>query len=75
MQRYSVVVELRITAEELLRYYRGSAKTVSATDTTGRKVRFPVNIVQPFVTRDGIDGVFEIHFDELGKFTRINKLA
>lgn len=74
MPKHSVIVRLHIDAEEFLRYYRGSAKVVSAPDIYGRSVRFPANILQPFITREGIQGVFEIFFDESGKFVSIEKM-
>lgn len=70
-----VVVSLQISAEEYLRVYRGTGKVVVARDNEGRRVRFPVNILQKFVTRQGINGVFVIHFDAQGRFQSIEKLS
>lgn len=70
----SLTVSLRIPKDELLRYYRGSAKTVIATATNGQTVRFPVEVLRPFVTRDGISGHFNLYFTTEGRFERIEKL-
>lgn len=74
MQR-SIVVSISISADEYLRYYSGSAKSISTRDVHGKTVRFPAGILQGFVTRSGISGVFEIFFDSSGKFASVERLA
>jgi urease beta subunit len=56
-------VRLDIPAEDCLRYYRGSARQVLATALDGRRVQFPASALRPFVTREGIRGVYELRFD------------
>lgn len=73
-QQYCVFIPLSISAEEYLRVYQGSAKCVSALDTHGRRIRFPVNILQPYVTYDGVHGFFKITFDNNNKFARIERV-
>lgn len=70
----NIVVALQISAEEYLKVYRGTGKVVVTRDAAGRRVRFPVNILQKYVTREGINGVFEIAFDSQGRFQNIRKL-
>lgn len=69
-----IVVAISISAEEYLKVYRGTGKVVSTRDTSGRRVHFPANILQRFVTREGITGVFAISFDHRGRFRAIEKL-
>lgn len=69
-----VVVDLHIPEDEYLRVYRGSARTVLARSIDGRRISFPANILQPFVTRTGISGRFRIRFDADGRFHSIEKL-
>ena len=71
---HRIIVDLRITADEWLRIYRGEAYQVSARSRDGRSVRFPARILQPYVAHDGVRGSFLIEFDERGKFQRIHKL-
>ncbi|ODS23089.1 hypothetical protein AB835_10785 [Candidatus Endobugula sertula] len=66
-----VLISISISADEYLRVYQGSAKTVSTLDRQGKRVRFPVNILQPYITHNGVSGVFAIEFDENNKFKRI----
>ncbi len=70
-----VQVSLYIPADEYLRVYQGSAKRVSALDNHGRRVHFPVSILQPFITREGIEGAFVIHTDHHNRFVKIEKVA
>jgi glucose-6-phosphate isomerase len=57
--RFSLV----ISAEEMLRYYRGSAKDVIVTTDAGLRVQFPAQHLQRFVTPEGVRGRFALRFD------------
>jgi len=41
----------------------------------GRRVRFPANILRPFVTLEGIQGRFIIRFDSDSRFQGIDRLT
>ncbi len=69
-----LVVDLAIASDEFERMYAGQVKTVLATSRDGRRVRFPANILVPFVERDGIRGSFAISFDVENKFQNIRRL-
>lgn len=69
-----VLVPIRLSADEYLKYYQGAAKNVFARDLDGRTVQFPANLLQKFVTQDGVDGIFEIAFGPGGKLVSIRKL-
>ena len=64
----SICVPLSISKDELLRWYSGEAKDVTAFALDGRSVRFPADVIRPFVMQDGVHGYFEIHFSSEGKF-------
>jgi len=68
----AVVVNLSISRDEYLRVYQGVARTVIARDINGRRIAFPVNVLQPYVTHDGVRGRFKIEFDEQHRFKRIS---
>ncbi len=70
-----IVVTLNIPADEYVRVYQGSAKYVVARSQDGRTVQFPVNILQPFLTREGIHGVFVLRHDANNKFVSIERLG
>ncbi|WP_210395205.1 DUF2835 domain-containing protein [Motiliproteus sediminis] len=70
-----IIVDIRISPDEYLRYYRGEAGAVSCRARDGRRVRFPAALLRPYVGRDGIYGSFSISYDSAGKFQRIDKIA
>lgn len=41
----------------------------------GRTVKFPAQVLQPFVSHAGIHGVFEISFTDSGRFRSIIRLG
>ena len=70
----AVRVRVHLPAEELLRWYAGAVSEVQARADDGRTVRFPARLLQPWVTRDGVAGHFEIQYDGAGRFTGIRRL-
>ncbi len=71
----SIIVNLSISAEEFQRLYEGNVKTVFAHSIDGRRIRFPANILRPFVLHSGVQGSFQIDFDEDNRFSSIARLA
>ncbi|MEX1058740.1 MAG: DUF2835 family protein [Natronospirillum sp.] len=69
----TITVNFYITAEELQRLYDGTARSVYTVASDGRSVSFPIRILQPFVTRDGVRGAFRIYYSN-GKFDRIERI-
>lgn len=73
VRRY--LVDLHIPSAELLRYYRGSASSVSAVDRRGRRLQFPARALRPFVTRDGIRGTFALEVDAGNRLQRVERIS
>ncbi len=71
----SVRFRLDISAEDVLRYYSGTARDVVARGLDGRTIRFPANRLRPHVRVDGVHGLFELEYDEGGRFKRLARLA
>ncbi len=71
----AVVVSLNIPREEYLRVYQGAARSVLAWDSLGRKISFPVKVLQPFVSHEGVQGKFRLEFDEQNRFVAIKRLG
>lgn len=63
-----------ITAEQYQLYYQGAAKFVRVQTEDGRSLKFPAAELQKFVTHDGIDGRFEIVFNDQHKLVSLNRL-
>jgi hypothetical protein len=58
MKRYEF--HLRITADQYLDYYRGTARHVIAKCTTAQNVQLPASLLQQFVANDRISGTFAL---------------
>lgn len=70
----SVIVDIAISPEEYQLAYQG-VNAVWARCEDGRRIRFPANILRPFVLHDGVRGRFRIAFDDANKFAGIERLA
>ena len=70
----TVRFHLRLTQEQILSYYQGSARWVMVTATDGRRVRFPAESLRQFVTEDGVNGWFEMRLSETHKLLDLRRL-
>lgn len=70
----AINVRIEISPEEYQRAYMG-VNAVSALAEDGRRIKFPANILRPFVLHSGVRGHFRIYFDAENKFSKIEKLA
>ena len=66
-------VELNISADELLKLYRGQAHVVSVRAKNGRHIRFPASSLKPFVSREGVVGHFILHVDSNNKLLSLQR--
>jgi len=69
-----LIIDIHLSNEEFLKLYQGVAKNVFARARDGRSVRFPANILQPFLLHNGIHGSFELTFTAEGKLANIRRL-
>jgi len=67
------IVPLNIEATAYQKMYRGVAQQVIAYDVEGRTIRFPAASLRPFVTREGIQGVFVIQVDKNNRLIDIQR--
>lgn len=70
----TIVVDLAISESQMQRYYMRPGAVVEAVARSGQSVRFPANILHPYITHVGIYGCFEISFTPQGKFQAIRLL-
>ena len=66
---------LDISPERYLSYYQGAASKVSVLSLEGKRVEFPAERLRPFVTREGIHGLFALQFDDNNKFIALKRLG
>ncbi|MDO9140380.1 MAG: DUF2835 domain-containing protein [Methylobacter sp.] len=65
---------LNLSYDQYLKVYQGVAKNVTVLADDGRRIAFPAGRIQPFLTRDGISGYFEMELTPENKFVSIKKL-
>lgn len=68
-------LDISLPADEFLRVYQGTANRVLLYSREGKSVSLPAGRLQPFLTREGVYGSFELVFDGQGKFISLRKLA
>ena len=73
-RRTTLIVDIVISADEFLRLYRGTARTVVAPARNGQMISFPATILQQFVSHDGVHGSFQIVITEENKLISIERL-
>jgi len=66
---------LSLSYDQYLKVYQGTVKNVSVVADDGRRVAFPAGKVQSFLTRQGINGYFEMELTPEHKFVSIKKLS
>lgn len=66
---------LNLSYDKFLHVYKGEAKYVITTANDGRTIRFPAEVLKPYLTREGVHGKFAISFNELNKFQSLEKLG
>ena len=71
----SLIIDIALPREEYLRVYKSFVRQVKTVARNGQSVRFPVSVLQPYVSANGIYGTFQLHFDEDNKFKGIERLA
>jgi len=65
---------LNLSADTFLSFYKGHAKHISVVATDGRRIEFSAEKIKPFLTRDGIYGVFVMELSEENRFISIKRL-
>lgn len=70
----SIRFSLQISYDQYFRVYQGTARSISVVADDGRRVAFPAGKVQPFLTRDGINGYFEMVLTAENNFVDIKRL-
>ena len=65
---------LNLSYEKFLHVYKGEAKFVVTKAFDGRTIRFPAEVLKPYLTREGVQGDFEITFNAQNKFQDLKKL-
>jgi len=70
----SLIVDIYLPREKYLLIYQTYIRQVKTVARNGQSVRFPVSVLQPYVTASGVQGTFRLSFTEARKFTGIEQL-
>ncbi|MBB4868007.1 hypothetical protein HNP46_006926 [Pseudomonas nitritireducens] len=70
-----VVLDISLPADRLQALYRGQANRIQVLSRDGRQVNLPAHHLRPFVTHSGIQGCFELEFDDSGRLLALRRLA
>ncbi|MCW8936266.1 MAG: DUF2835 domain-containing protein [Gammaproteobacteria bacterium] len=65
---------ISISSEQYQAYYQGAAKFVRVQAEDGRSLKFPAEKLQRFIMHDGINGRFEIVFDDDHKLVSLERI-
>ena len=71
----TLTLRLRLTPDEVLKYYRGDARQVRAVSVDGRTVSFPATVIRRHVTPVGVFGTFRLVTDELHRLVAFDRVA
>lgn len=65
---------LNVGFNDFLKYYQGDATMVEVKDIEGRVLWINARHFRPYVTRDGIQGLFRMELDKQGELQLLQKL-
>lgn len=65
---------INLSAQECKEYYQGLYTSVKVMSDVGKTVMFPAHRLRPFMTVNGVRGVFALYLDNNNKFVRLEKL-
>lgn len=70
----NLVLDIALPAERFLAVYQGHANRVLIRSREGRSVSLPAHHLKPFLTHQGIYGVFQLEFAEGGQLLGLRRL-
>jgi hypothetical protein len=66
-------IHVNVSADELMRWYRGEVSRMIAISDDGRRVSLPVEHLRRFVQPGGLRGAFLLTLDGCGRFVRLSR--
>lgn len=65
---------LSISADEMLRYYRGQASFVLVTARDGTRLQMPARLLRPHLAPGGVVGEFVLRCDRHNRFISLERI-
>jgi hypothetical protein len=72
MRRFQFRLDLTAAACE--QYYRGQVSQVLARSIDGTSIQFPALLIKPFVSVNGVHGLFTLTCDDDGKNSKLQRV-
>ena len=69
------MLDLSIPSRKLESMYSGRVRSVHAWARDGRSVRFPIQILRPFICHNGIHGTFALSLNAQNRLQEITRLS
>lgn len=70
----SLVLDIALSAEQILLAYQGHAKRALIRSREGKKVSLPLHHLRGYLTHNGVHGVFELVFSDKGELLSLTRL-
>ncbi|NOT13952.1 MAG: DUF2835 domain-containing protein [Methylococcaceae bacterium] len=65
---------LSLSYDQYFKVYQGIAKNISVVADDGRRIMFSAGKIQPFLTKQGIHGHFQLELTAENKFVSLQRL-
>lgn len=69
-----VVLDIGISADDYLRFYKGRVSAVQVRARDGRTVRFPASMLRSFVDANGVHGCFLLRYDQHNRLVSLERM-
>ncbi|MBY5920449.1 DUF2835 family protein [Ferrimonas balearica] len=66
--------DVRLSAEQMMRYYRGQANLVVIRDRAGKVLHLHPRYLRPHLRPEGVVGSFELRLSEQGQFVELVRI-
>jgi len=66
---------MKLSRDEAMKYYQGTAKAVIVTAHNGQRIQFPAQHIRSFIDHLGVNGVFKIEFDANNKLLGLKRVS
>ena len=73
-QNQTLKFSLNIPQSKILRYYEGHVKNLIVTLDNGKRVQLPLINFRPFISDEGLQGLFEVTFTSEFKLVSLNRI-
>jgi len=70
----TVIIDVALVADKFQKLYQGTARNLLVNSRDGRRIQLPLAIFRPFLTHQGVFGVFMVKFDANNKLLDIKKI-